>query len=368
MQAKQAHAEALAMSMDHHRILAHSRQAVARRLLSSLPSAPQHNVRTENQDLRAKTIEPSVPLPQRRPAPLAALAVLAQLKSQENAHTELYELGDCIAHPETACNCVKVKIMGQSPATAWSMLGRRFKARHCSSACAPPSCARHRRSSCLDFDSSKHPSESPLSSATTEAASSPQETSTPLFTRCTSDPPRLLSPLVSASKERHVHRRASDTSAQDNTAFALRRLRSEPIRATKPRDESTAPTRVSSTDDSPAPTRVKHTLKPVRASIGATPPQRITRGDTLSSSAPAARSASAEAPIAPSAGRARAEAPIAPSAFVAQLRQKCEKLLPSPDAALRLPPAPERKPDRVVLGVPRAAKRFAGVPSAPKSN
>ena len=337
MQAMQAHAEALAMSMDHNRILAHSRQAVARRLLSSLPSAPRNNARTESQD-RAKTLEPSV-LP-RRPA----LVVLAQLKSRETARIELHELGDCIAHPETACNCVKVNIMGRSPAAAWTMLGKRFQARHFSSASAPPSFARHRRA---DFDSSNHPAASPLSRATTEGASSPQEASPPLFARSSSDPPRLLTPLVSihaASKERHAHRRASDTSAKDDTAFALRRLRSDPSHTTKPRDS----------DESPAPTRAKNALR---------------------SSAPLARPARSTS----------TEPPIAPSAFVAQLRHKCEfsykrgspvhdsghkceKLLPAPERNLSLQGyLAHKKTDHIALGVPRGAKR-SGVPSVPKSN
>ena len=325
------------MSLGHHRILSLARKNVAHRLLPSLPSAPRNNELTKGQALRAKTLEPSVLIPLRRPAPLAAL--LIQLKQLEHPHHELHELGDCIAHLDTACNCVKVNVMGQSPANAWSVLGKRFKARHCTS---------------FDLDSSTHPSASPLSSATTQGASSPLETSAPLLARCSSDPPRLLTPLVSASKERRVHRRAScDTaapasSAKDDTTFAFRRPRSDPLHNTKLYDESTAPTRVSST-----------------AAGGGrrAPPAGARPAGALRTSAARARPARPDRPD-------RAEAPITPSAFVAQLRQKCEKLLPPP----------ERKPDlslqgylahkkmhRIALGVSRGAKR-SGVPSAPKTN
>ena len=116
---------------------------------------------------------------------------------------------------------------------------------------------------------------------------------------------------------------APASSAKDNTAF--RRSRSEPLHTTKPRDESTAPTRVSSTAVGGA-RRDPSALRSLAARA------RTTRPDS-------------------------AEAPLTPSAFVAQLRQRCEKLLP----------APERKPHRIVLGVPRAVKR-SGVPSAPKTN
>ena len=281
MQPLESHAAALAISMDHHRILSLARKNVARRLLSSLPSAPRNIELTDGHALRAKT--PSVLLPQRRSPPLAAL--LIQLRQRERPYHELHALGDCLAHPDTVCNCVKVNIMGQSPVKAWSVLGKRFKERR----------------------------------ATTEGASSPQEASPPRFSRCSSDPPRLLTPMVSASKR--VHRRAScDTaapSAKDDTAFAFAAGGSRPA-----------------------------------------PPAGARPAGALRSLAARARPARPDS----------AEAPITPSAFVAQRRQKCEKLLP----------APESKPNRIALptraqrssgslGVPRGGKR-SGVPSAPQSN
>ncbi|KAJ1472690.1 hypothetical protein T484DRAFT_1752556 [Baffinella frigidus] len=254
--------DALATSMDHHRMLSHSRQAVSRRLLSSLPSALRKNEPTdESQAMRARTLEPtvllsqrrpSVLLPQRRPCPLCVI------------YREIFE-------------------KGKSPAKAWSVLGKRFKVVGETSSSA-----------------------SALSLATTDGAASPQEASSPLFARCSSEPPRLLTPIVSPSKEHHVHHHDSCYEQGHTRTLACRRFLSDPSHNTaQPRDESTAPTRGAGHD-----VKLQDNLNP-RVQRGVASSQRITQGDAL-------RASVLSGPRARLVRPASAEAPIAPAAFVAQ--------------------------------------------------
>ena len=192
-QTMQAHAQAPPTSVDHHhQIISHSRQAVVRRLLSSLSSARKNELtyERESQTLRSttpespvlpsRTLEPAVLLPRRRPCPLCVV------------YREMFE-------------------KGQSPAKKWSLLSKRFKKQ-------PSSSTSEAAQSPFDLDSANHPFTCPLSIATPDGAASPHEASTPLFARGSSDPLRLRTPIVSAGKERH------DTSAV--TFGRRRRLRS----------------------------------------------------------------------------------------------------------------------------------------------
>jgi len=194
-----ARAQALSTSMDHHRILSNSRESVVRRLLSSsrMPSALRKNELTyerESQALRPTTPEssmllpmtrePAMLLPRRHPCPLCAI------------YREMFE-------------------EGKAPAKKWSVLGKRFKKQ-------PSSSASEAAQSTFEFDSANHPSTSPLSIG----AASPQEASTPLFARRSSEPLRLLTSSVSAGKESH-----------DTSAFSFRRFRSAPSLNNKPKDE-----------------------------------------------------------------------------------------------------------------------------------
>ena len=249
----QAHAEALSTSMDHHRILSFSRQAVLRRLLSDLPSTLHKNDLTSD-NLDARTFDPSEEpgpprqdvrpiLPQRRPCPL------------------------CVIYRQ---------MFGKSPAKTWSAFGKRFKERPNTS--EPDEAP-------FGSDSANNASASALSITTTDdgRAASPQEASSPLFARCSSDPPSLLTRIVSASKKRHVttdgrgqrevvHRRAScDTGAKDT----FRRLRSDPSKNSKPREEFTALSRVPSTAAGERRGDVKRevALKPVGAARAARQPR-----------------------------------------------------------------------------------------------
>ena len=237
--------------MDHNRILSNSRQAVSRRLLSDLPSTLRKNdLTSDNQALDARTFDPSDEpgpprqdvrpiLPQRRPCPL------------------------CVIYRE---------LFGKSPAKTWSVFGKHFKERPNTS--EPDEAP-------FGSDSANHPSASALSITTTDGgrAASPQEASSPLFARCSSDPPSLLSRIVSVSKKRHVTtdgrgqrevlpRRAScDTSAKDT----FRRLRSDPSKNSKLQEDSTALSRAPSAAAGGKRRDIKRevTLKPVGAACAA---------------------------------------------------------------------------------------------------
>jgi len=62
-----------------------------------------------------------------------------------------HAVGECIAHPQRPCKCIKTRRMAQSQADAWQELGRRFKER-----CPLPADLRSgrshpaRRSSCFE--------------------------------------------------------------------------------------------------------------------------------------------------------------------------------------------------------------------------
>ena len=195
------HAQVHSTSKDQPGILSNSRQAVVRRLLSSEPSAVRKNELTydsESQALRSttpqtyvllpRTLEPAALLPRRRPCPLCVI------------YREMLE-------------------KGKSAARKWSVLGKRFRKQ-------PSSSISEAAQSTFEFDSAKHPSTSHLSIATSGGAASPQEASTPLFVRGSSDPLPLLTPIDSTGKERHTTR-----------TFSLRRLRYEPPHNNKPKDE-----------------------------------------------------------------------------------------------------------------------------------